>query len=63
MTAKEAAKDILDRLPDKATWDDILYELHVRQKIDAGLKDVEEGRTTEHDLVKSRMAAYIKQKT
>jgi predicted transcriptional regulator len=63
MTAKEAAKDVLDRLPDKATWEDILYELHVRQKIDAGLKDAEEGRTLEHDQVKSRMAAYIKQKT
>jgi hypothetical protein len=29
----------------KASWDDILYELHVRQKIEAGLKDVEDGHT------------------
>jgi predicted transcriptional regulator len=63
MTAKESAKDILDRLPDKATWDDILYELHVRQKIEAGLNDVEEGRTAPHDQIKSRLAAYIKQHT
>jgi predicted transcriptional regulator len=63
MTAKESAKNVLDRLPDKATWDNILYELHGRQKIEAGLNDVEAGRTVSHDQVKSRLAEYVKQRT
>jgi predicted transcriptional regulator len=63
MTAKESARDVLDRLPEKATWDDILYELHVRQKIEAGLADVEDGHAVPHDQVKSRIATYIKQQT
>ena len=44
-TAKEAARHLIDRLPDQATWEDIMYELYVKQKIEAGPKAVEEGRT------------------
>ncbi len=56
MTAKQSAQEVLDRLPDKATWDEILYGLNVRQKIDSGLSDVDEGRTVPHDRIKSRLA-------
>lgn len=54
MTAKEAAQQILDQLPEQASWDEIMYELHVRQKIEAGLQAAEEGRTIPHDQVKAR---------
>lgn len=63
MTAKQSAQDVLDHMPDKATWDDILYELRVRQKVEAGLSDVVDGRTVPHDQIKSRLAAYTRQKT
>jgi len=53
--AKNAARQIIDQLPEQATWDDILYELYVRQKIEAGLKSVEEGRTVPHEEVKQRL--------
>lgn len=43
--AKTAARDAIDQLPDDATWDDVMYRLYVRQKIDAGLHDVDNGRT------------------
>ena len=32
-TAKEAALHIIERLPELASWDDIMYELYVKQKI------------------------------
>ena len=54
-SAKEAAKRLIDDLPDQATWDDIMYELYVKQKIEAGLKAVEEGRTVPHEDVKRRL--------
>lgn len=63
MSAKESAQSILNQLPDKASWDEILYELHVRQKIEAGLHDVEKGRTTPHDQIKSRIMTYDKRTT
>ncbi len=54
-SAKEAVRQIIDRLPDQATWDDIMYELYVKQKIEAGLKAVEEGRTIPHEEMKRRL--------
>ena len=57
ISAKEAAKQIIEHLPEQATWDDIMYELYVKQKIEAGLKAVEEGRTIPHDEMKRRLLA------
>ncbi len=54
-TAKQAAREIIEHLSDQASWDDIMYELYVRQKIEAGLKAVEEGRTVPHEEVKQRL--------
>jgi predicted transcriptional regulator len=56
-TPKEAARRLIDHLPDQATWADIMYELYVKQKIDAGLKAVEEGRTISHEEMKRRLLA------
>ncbi len=54
-TAKQAAKQIVDHLPDQASWDDIMYEFYVKQKIEKGLKAVEEGRTVSHENAKRRL--------
>jgi hypothetical protein len=32
MTVKEAAREIIERLLDEASWDDLWYELYVKQK-------------------------------
>lgn len=31
-SAKDAARQIIEQLPEQATWDDIMYELYVKQK-------------------------------
>lgn len=56
-TAKESARDLIDRLPDQVTWEDIMYELYVKQKIEVGIKAVEEGRTISHEEMKRRLLA------
>lgn len=56
-TAKDAARQLIDQLPESATLNDIMYELYVRQKIDAGMKASQEGRVTPHAEVKQRYAA------
>jgi predicted transcriptional regulator len=56
-TAKEAAKQLIDHLPDEASWDDIMYELYVKQKIEEGLADIEAGHTIPHEQVKARILA------
>jgi predicted transcriptional regulator len=38
MTAVKAeAAKLVESLPDDATWDDLMYEIYVRQAIEAGL--------------------------
>lgn len=43
---KKAARELIDKLPDDATWDDVVYEMVVRREIEAGLADSEANRTT-----------------
>lgn len=59
MNAKESAQQIINQLPEQASWGDIMYELYVKQKIEAGLKAIEEGRTIPHDQVKARILARL----
>lgn len=54
---KDEAKKMIDRLPDNATWDDIMYELYVKKKIAAGLKAAEEGKVVSHEDAKKRLLA------
>ena len=52
--AKEEAKNLLDRLPDNASWGDIMYEFYVKEKIMTELKAAENGKVISHDEVKKR---------
>jgi len=54
-SAKDAARQIIDHLPEQATWGDIMYELYVKQKIETGLKAADEGRTVSHQEAKKRL--------
>ncbi|MCD5406971.1 MAG: hypothetical protein LRZ99_04700 [Desulfotomaculum sp.] len=42
---KQEAYHILEKLPENATWDDLMYKIYVRQAIEAGLEDSKAGRT------------------
>ena len=53
---REEAKRLLDKLPDEATWDDAMYELYVRNKIDKGVKAAENKRFVSHE--DARMEKY-----
>lgn len=53
-TAKKQALEMVKKLPDKATWDDIMYGVYVRKKIEAGIQAAEEGRVVPHGDVKKR---------
>jgi len=58
-TAKDEVRRILDLLPDDATLEDIQYRIYVRQAIDAGLRDVTEGRTLSQEEIERRVARWI----
>ena len=51
---KEEARRILERLPEHATWDDLMHEIYVRKAIESGLSDSRPGRTTPVEQVRER---------
>ena len=51
---KQEAYRLLDKLPEKATWDDLMHQIYVRKAIEAGLKDSEAGRTIDVKDVRKR---------
>ena len=57
-TAKQEAQRILDALPDDASLEQIQYHLYVVQKIEAGLRDAEEGRVLSQEEVERRIAKW-----
>jgi hypothetical protein len=42
---KEEAKQLVESLPENSTWDDLMYEIYVRQTIEAGLAESVAGQT------------------
>ncbi len=51
-SAKDATRRIIENLTEQATWDDIMYGLYVKQKIEEGLKATVEGHTVSHEKAK-----------
>jgi predicted transcriptional regulator len=41
---KAAALELVEKLPEGSTWDDLMREIYQRQTIEAGLADSESGR-------------------
>lgn len=56
---KPDARQLVDALPESATWDDLAYEVYVRQAVETGVADAQAGRTLAHEdaiaLVRSRI--------
>ena len=50
---KKEAKRLVRDLPDTASWDDLMYEILVRQKIEAGMDDLRKGRKHGHEFIRS----------
>ena len=58
--AKAHAREVIDSLPDSASWDDVMYELYVREAIDAGMADVKAGRSVPQAEVRTRLRELLR---
>ena len=54
-TVKDEVRKLAEHLPDDATWEDVQYEIYLRQSIEVGLKDADEGRTVASDEARKRL--------
>lgn len=51
---KKEVENMLKDLPEDASWDDVMYKIYVRQSIEQGLQDSQEGRVISHEDIKKR---------
>ena len=57
---KQAALQLVERLDDDVSFEDIIYELYVLEKIQRGMKDAEEGQVLSHEEAGERLKRWLK---
>jgi len=55
MQAKQAVRDLLDKLPDDCTLEEVLYHLYVLQQISEGLSEADSGDLIPHEQVEQEL--------
>ncbi len=59
-TEKENIIEMIKGFPNDISMEDIIEAIYVRQKIEKGLKDSEEGNLFTHEEAKERLAKWLK---
>ncbi len=59
-SAKKATLQLVERLDDDVSFEDIIYELYVLEKIQRGMEDAEAGRVLSHKEAKHRLSRWLK---
>ena len=57
---KEQARQLLDRLPEDSTFDDLMHELYEMRSIERALADIQAGRLTPHEEAKRKVLYGLK---
>ena len=55
MTTKEAVIELVQSLPEDVSFDEIMYHLYVRQKVESGLEELDAGQGVPHAEVVRRI--------
>lgn len=56
---KEQVLQLVQSLPEDITLDDVMAELYFKMQVDAGLKELDEGKGVPHEEVEKRMAKWL----
>ncbi|MCK4223658.1 MAG: hypothetical protein KAX39_00665 [candidate division Zixibacteria bacterium] len=56
---KEQVIQMIQNLPDDVSVEEIMAELYFRLQVDAGLKDLDEGKGISHEEVEKRMSKWL----
>lgn len=58
-TPKQATLDLIQRLSDDASFEDIQYEIYVLQKVETGLREVEAGKSVSHAEAGRQLSRWL----
>ena len=50
---------MLDTLPDDATWEDVQYSIYVRERIERGRREADEGKVVDQEEIELRMKPWL----
>jgi predicted transcriptional regulator len=56
---KDQVIRIIQSLPEDITLDDVMAELYFKLQVDAGLKELDEGKGIPHEEVERRMSRWL----
>ena len=57
-SAKKQVQELLETLPDDASFEDIQYHIYVRQQVQRGFDEADAGRVVSHEEVQKRLAKW-----
>ncbi|MFX0102562.1 MAG: hypothetical protein ACFFCS_23550 [Candidatus Hodarchaeota archaeon] len=58
--AKENVLELLKKLPDDASYEDIMYEIELQRKINEGISEIERGNYLTHEEAMERLKRWLK---
>jgi len=56
---KEEVIKMIQQMPENISVADIMAELYFRQKVDSGLKELDEGKGISHEQVKENLKKWL----
>jgi predicted transcriptional regulator len=56
---KEEVRQLLETLPEDASYEDIQYHIYVRQAIQGGIEAADRGELVEQEEIERRMAKWL----
>jgi predicted transcriptional regulator len=58
-TAKQETLDLVEKLPDDVPMETILYRLHLKAKVERGLRQLDAGETVPHQQVVEDLERWL----
>jgi predicted transcriptional regulator len=58
--AKQAALTLIQKMPENASLEEVMYELYFRQRVERGIRELEQGKTVSHAAVKRSLAKWLR---
>lgn len=52
---KREAHQLVDQLPEQASWDDLMYGIYVRQAVERGIANADAGKVVAHEQPMARL--------
>ena len=57
---KKVALGLIEKMPEDASLEDLMYELYFRQRVDRGLRELDKNKAVSHENVKRSVSRWLR---